>query len=142
MDRRGYGQALRPLQNAILSGEISPIDPSVWQVRFGIRNNRYRPTYAELGEMVARALRLSAPAEARNVVTTPKPLALPPGPTPKEAPDAKTYRPDYERLPADPREWRRDLFESGREFYCALSAAMRDRRIVAPAASPAQEVAA
>lgn len=76
VDRRGYGQALKPVQDAVLSGRLKANDGPLWEIRFAIRNAKFRMTYEELGAAVKKALKLpepSAPIDARNVVRAPSP---------------------------------------------------------------------
>lgn len=129
VDRRGYGQALRPVQESVLSGRLKANDGPLWEIRFAVRNAKFRMTYEELGAAVKKALRLpepAAPSEARNVVRAP--LALEAGP-PTTAERIRDYRPAYANLPPDPRDWRSEMFSDGREFFMAVCAAARDKRI-------------
>lgn len=132
IDEEMYRAAIKPILSALWNRRMTTTDPRLWKLVFDIRNAAFRPKPAQVSEMVADALGLVAPVEARNVVTLPAQKLI--APTPKEEFDAATYRPDYQRLPADPREWKRGDFQVGREFYCAVTVAMRERRMPMQAA--------
>lgn len=127
-DLRGYAEVLGAIRTPFLGGEMDHTDPRIWRIRFALRDMQQRPNYSQVRELVETTMGYSAPCEARNVLRAPAPLALPAGPAPKREFDAQTYRPDYGSLPADPREWRREMFATSYEFYCAVHAAQRDRR--------------
>lgn len=116
--------------------------PQVGRLCATIRlESTFRPSMRELSEMVARirhgdeAGKTGADAQAHRVVRPPAQVpALEAGPPVERPYRASTYRPDYANLPRDPREWRPEMFADGYEHFCAVSAAMRDRRV--PNAGP------
>ena len=63
MDAKEYTNALRPLQQAIVSQKPSELkqpmtneSPEVWRLRYWLRNQKFRPTYEEVANKVLDVL--------------------------------------------------------------------------------------
>jgi hypothetical protein len=80
--RKGYADALRPLQDRFTTSKLTQSSTESWEIVFFILNAEFRPTPEALGKRVRKALGLPIEsveghmAEAMKVVTSPQPSVL------------------------------------------------------------------
>lgn len=60
VDLRGYDMAFVRLEEAFRAGTVNADSAEVYDIRVGIRDHEFRPTYSQVSAIIAKVLRVSA----------------------------------------------------------------------------------
>ena len=130
--RRGYAEAIRPLQERFLSGKLDATSAESWQVIFSIQNAQFRPKPDDLAKTVRKALGIPLEAveghvaEQRQVVKVPKILGIPSATSEAAGKDIANLPKKATRLEQIPeRDDKGNLIGEGRRKFLLASIRMK-----------------
>lgn len=144
--RKGYAEAIKPLQDRFLSGKLDAKSAESWRVIFFVQNASFRPKPGELAKAVRKELGLPLEdvaghvAEQRTVVTAPAILGIPSATSAAAVRNISVLPKKATRLEQIPtRDDMGNLIGEGRRKFILASLRMKQGLRPLPSASPFDE---